>query len=190
MPMEFYDVIKTRRSIRKFSQREISDDVIIRLIDAARFAPSAANAQPVRFAVINNERCKEIFPLTRWAKLLGEKGTPKAGEEPTAYIFVMTDEEISFNDEADASLAIENIVLAAWCEGIGSCILGSIDRKRIAEIINMPEDWVLNYAVALGYPAQESVGEDCCGDVKYYMDDEGIVHVPKRTVEEITKFVK
>lgn len=185
--MEFYEVLKTRRSIRKFLQTEISDAVLLKLIDAARFAPSAANAQPLKYAVVRGEKCKDIFPLTKWAKLLGEKGTPQNGEEPVAYIFVMTQKN-SYNKEADASLAIENIVLAAWHDGIGSCILGSIDRPKISNIISSPEDYDINYAVALGYPMQKSFAEDETDGVEYYMTENGDVHVPKRKIEDIVYF--
>ncbi len=185
------EALKTRRSIRKFTQEQISDDIMTSLIDVARYAPAAANIQPLKFAVINTkEVCDKIFPLTKWAKLLGEKGTPRSGEEPTAYIIVMTDKNTRFNLEADAALAIENIVISAWDKGIGSCILGSIDREKIAEIISMPENLEINYAVALGYPMQESYAEDANGNVAYYMDDEGTVRVPKRAVSEIMWRVK
>lgn len=185
--MEFYDVLKTRRSIRKFAQTKISDGLLLKLIEAARFAPSAANIQPLKYALVRGNKCDDVFPLTKWAKLLGEKGTPQTGEEPTAYIFVMTHKN-SYNKEADASLAIENIVLSAWYEGIGSCILGSIDRTKIAQIISMPEDYEINYAIALGYPMQTSIAENENNGVEYYMDDNGTVHVPKRNVEDIMYF--
>ncbi|MBP3348987.1 MAG: nitroreductase family protein [Clostridia bacterium] len=186
--MELYEVLKTRRSIRKFTQEKISDELLAKLVDVARYAPAAANVQPLKYAVVRGEMTKDIFPLTRWAKLLGERGTPQPGEEPTAYIFVMTDTKNSYNKEADASLAIENIVLAAWYEGIGSCILGSIDKPKIARLINMPQGYEINYAIALGYPAQESLAEEEQNGVAYYMDDEGVVHVPKRKLCDVMYF--
>ena len=187
--MEFYEVIKTRRSIRKFEQTQIPDEMLKKLVDTARYAPAAANVQPLKYAIVRGEWAKEIFPLTRWAKLLGERGTPKVHEAPVAYVFVMTDTKNSYNKEADASLAIENIVLAAWYEGIGSCILGSIDKPKISKIINLPEGYEINYAVALGYPAQTSVAEEEENGVAYYMDDEDVVHVPKRKLQDISYFV-
>lgn len=187
--MEFYEVLKTRRSIRKFEQTQISDEMLLKLVDIARYAPVAANVQPLKYAIVRGDKANEIFPLTRWAKLLGERGTPKAHEAPVAYIFVMTDTNNSYNKEADASLAIENIVLAAWYEGIGSCILGSIDKPKISKIINLPEGYEINYAVALGYPAQTSVAEEEENGVAYYMDDEDVVHVPKRKLRDISYFV-
>lgn len=79
-------------------------------------------------------------------------------------------------------------MLSAWYEGIGSCILGSIDRPKIAQIISMPDDYEINYAVALGYPKQESMAEDESNGVEYYMDENGTVHVPKRNVKDIMYF--
>lgn len=189
--MEIYDIIKTRRSIRKFTSEQIPESELLRLVELARYAPAAANVQPLKLAVISGQAmCDKIFPHTKWAKLLGERGVPQKGEEPTAYIAVMSDVSKRLNTEADAAFAIQNIVLAAWADGIGSCILGAIDRKKIAEIINMPEGCEINYLIALGYPAQSSIAEDACDDVAYYMDDNGTVHVPKRKLEDIMYIVK
>lgn len=189
--MELFDLIKTRRSIRKFSTEPITESELEQLVELARYAPAAANVQPLKYAVINEKAvCNKIFPHTRWAKLLGERGTPKNGEEPTAYIAVMTSIKERLNTEADAAFAIQNIVLAAWAKGIGSCILGAIDRQKIAEIINMPNGYEITYIVALGYPAQSSIAEDACDSVAYYMDDNGTVHVPKRKLEDIMYTVK
>lgn len=189
--MDIIENIKTRRSIRKFDGKKISTETLESLVDAARYAPAAANIQPLKYAVVNSEAmCRKIFPHTHWAKLLGTRGTPQNGEEPTAYIIVMKNAEKSMNVEADAAFAIENIVLGAWSMGIGSCILGAIDRKAIAEIINMPSGYEINYAVALGYPKQESVAEDAESSVEYYMDDNGVVHVPKRKISEIMYIVE
>lgn len=189
--MEIYDIIKTRRSIRKFSRKPVPESELARLVDFARYAPAAANVQPLKYAVVSgHSACGKIFPHTRWAKLLGKRGTPAEGEEPTAYIVVMSDVQKRLNCEADAAFAIENIVLAAWAMGIGSCILGSIDRDEIASIINMPAGCEINYVVALGYPSQESVAEDASESVAYYMDDNGTVHVPKRKLEDVMYSVK
>ena len=188
--MEFSEVLKTRRSIRKFTQQQIPDGELAELVDFARYAPAAANIQPLKYAVVNGKNaCAKIFPHTKWAKLLAERGTPAPGEEPTAYIIVMSDIHKRMNSEADVAFAIENIVLAAWEKGIGSCILGSINREQIAQIINLPDGYEINYAVALGYPKQQSFAEEAAQSVAYYMDDNGDVHVPKRKLDEIMYFV-
>lgn len=184
--MDINEVLKTRRSIRKFDGRPISDEILYELVDIARYAPAAANIQPLKFAVVNSKAvCDKIFPYTKWAKLLGEKGTPAKGEEPVAYIIVMSDVQKRMYKETDASFAIDYIVVSAWAKGIGTCILGAIDKNEIAKIIKMPEGYEINYAVALGWPAQESAAEDANGSVAYYMDESGKVHVPKRTIDEI-----
>lgn len=189
--MDIYEIMKTRRSIRKFRNEMISDELLFKIVDAARYAPAAANIQPLKFALVNSKQvCDKIFPHTKWAKLLGERGTPAKGEEPVAYVIVMSDKQKRMNVEADASLAIENIVLAAWSEGIGSCILGAINRDEIAKIILAPDGYEINYAVALGYPQQKSVAEDADDNVRYYLDDNDTVHVPKRRLDDVMYIVK
>ena len=189
--MNVIENIKTRRSIRKFDGRNIELSLLKQIVDTARYAPAAANIQPLMFAVVNTkEKCNEIFPHTHWAKLLGERGTPKNGEEPTAYIIVMSNKEKRMNMEADAAFAVENMVLAAWNMGIGSCILGAINKAEIGKIVNIPQNYEINYAVALGYPAQQSVAEDAEDSVAYYMDDDDKVHVPKRKLDDVMYIVR
>ncbi len=185
------EAILTRRSIRKFEQKPLERSLLKEIVNAGRLAPQAANVQPLKFAVADTKKvCARIFPSTKWAKLLGEKGQPKSGEEPVAYIMVLQNTKQKLNQEADAAFAIENMVLYAWENGVASCILGAIDREAIAKAINMPEGYELVYAVAFGYPMQESSFEDAEDSVKYYMDAEGRVHVPKRKLEDVMYFAE
>ena len=76
-------------------------------------------------------------------------------------------------------------------QGIGSCWLGSIKREKIADILSVPDSYYVQYVVALGYPGEKPIAEDCSGEsTKYYLDDGDVLHVPKRALKKITHINK
>ena len=85
----------------------------------------------------------------------------------------------------DVSLATENIVLAAEAENIGSCILCNIDREKIRSVLKIPLSLNIDSLIALGYKAEYPVIEDLKDSVKYWRDEEMVLHVPKRKLENI-----
>lgn len=184
--MEVLKAIKERRSIRKFSQKSIDEEKLLNLVDAARLAAFPANVQPLKFGIVSDrELCEKIFPHTKWAGYLKD-GTPKEGERPVAYIAVWGDTDIKQSFEVEAGAAVTNILLAAYEMGIATCWIGALDRKALESVFGVCEKYSLLYLVALGYPAQESRTVDIKdGDVKYFMGDDDILRVPKRTMEEI-----
>ena len=92
--MSIYELILKRRTIRKFENKPVEEEKIIKMINAARHAPSAANLQPLKFiAVVTSDLCDKVFPLTKYGGYLKD-GTPKEGEKPMAYIVVLVDKTI------------------------------------------------------------------------------------------------
>jgi hypothetical protein len=85
----------------------------------------------------------------------------------------------------DAGAAIENLLLAAWEKGLGGCWIASIDRDRLRTILNVPEHLDIDSVISLGYPAEQPVGEEMTDSVKYYLDDDDTLHVPKRRLADI-----
>ena len=184
--MNVYDLIMTRRTIRKFRQEPIARDLMVKLIDAARMAPTGANRQPLSFAIITDkELCGKIFPFTGWARYLNGTYTPSESERPTAYIAIFTGMENKDSSETDAGSAIENILLLAHAEGLGCCWLGSINREKIMELLGSPKDKHLLYLVALGYPAESPVAAPFDNDIKYYLDEKKVLHVPKKSFKDV-----
>ncbi len=184
--MEIYEAIKKRRSIRKFEQKAVPTEIIEKLIDCGRLSASAANLQPIKYAIINEKADVDaIFPLTKWAGYL-ENGAPTEDEAPTAYIAVIGDGEISKTIlENEAGLVMSTIALAAVSEGLGSCILGAIDRDKINEFLKLSGELRVLYLIALGYPTQKSEAVDMKeNQFKYYLDGNEL-RVPKRTLDEI-----
>ena len=184
--MNVYEAIMNRRTIRKFTQEPIKQDDLIKLIDCARMAAYPANLQPLKFKIVNDkETLDEIFPHTKWAAMLSD-GTPKENERPTAYIAIIGDTDIKKSFEVEAGAAATNIMLAALEMGIASCWLGAINRDEIKQALGLGEKYELPYIIALGYPAQKSKAvESSDGSTKYFMGDDEVLNVPKRSLDEI-----
>ncbi len=185
--METMEAIRKRRTVRRFLQEPIPFDILKELVDAARMAPSGGNLQPWEFLVIDDQKLLEpVFSTLAWAAYLGPEGKPKEGEKPVAYIIILNNRKMkSFTPQADFGAAIENILIAAFDKGIGSCWIGSIQREKLAEILNIPIDYSIEYVVALGYPLEQAIAEPETGSLKYWRDSQGIHHVPKRRIEDV-----
>ena len=185
--MSAYDVILSRRTIRKFKQEKIDKKILSKLVNAARYAPSGANMQPAKYIITDDaDKVSKIFIQLKWAGYIAPDGDPKDGEEPVAYIIVLVDTRIRKSGyELDIGAAIQNILLAAEEEGIGTCWIGSINRDEVRKILNIEESFLINSVIALGYKDEISVAEDANGSIKYYKDEKGILHVPKRKLEDI-----
>jgi nitroreductase len=183
-----YKTIISRRTIRKFKQKSIPRAVLKKLINAARLAPSAANLQPLRFITITDKDiCAKVFVHLRWAGYIAPLGKPKPDKRPVAYIAVLLNKiKTQLRYAAyDAGAAVENILLAAWEQGIGCCWMQAIDRIKIKEILNISRDFKLDSIIALGYRDESPVVEEFRGSVKYWKDKQDTLHVPKRNIREI-----
>jgi len=161
-------------------------DLLRKLVNAARLAPSAANLQPLEyFIVTDKELCSKIFETIGWAGYITSKWAPGVEERPTTYIIILVKDTDNKYYMRDVGLASENILLAAEEEGVGSCILCNIDRDKISEILKIPKALHVDSAIALGYKAEHPVVEDFKDSVKYWRDKNKVLHVPKRRLEDI-----
>ena len=189
--MEFSEVLK-RRTIRLFRQEAVPEEAIVKMIDAARKASCASNKQRLRYiAVRSRDLTDAILPHTAYAGLVQPRRNPEKGKTaPAAFLAVCCTEVPSAHLYADAGAAIQSIEFAAWEEGIGCCWLGSFRKETVAEILGLPDAEKLIYLVALGYPAEDPLEEEVSaqGDVKYYLDEENRLHVPKYSVDAILQF--
>jgi len=183
------DLIKANRSFRRFYQeRPVEESVLRELVGLARFSPSGANLQPLKFILsADPEQNARIYPTLAWAGYLRDWPGPEEGERPSAYIILLGDTQISKQFGCDHGIAAQSILLGAVEKGLGGCMIGSIERKRLREILAIPERYEILLVIALGYPKEKVVLEDVGpdGDIKYYRDSEGVHHVPKRTLDEL-----
>ena len=184
-----YEKIISRRTIRRYELRAVSKEILIKCVDAARLSPSAANRQPLKYVIVDDEALLEkVFITLRWAGYL--PNYPISSEEMSrAYIVILLDKNISSRADYDVGIAAMSISMVAFDEGISSCILASADRERLRNILRIPESLDIMLVVAIGYSAEKSVVEKVKNDdIRYWLDDEGVLHVPKRELESIVKW--
>ena len=186
--MDMMEFLRSRRTYRRFAQRAVPHKILTEAVDAARMASCGANRQTVRYIVVESaDAVAAVQPLVHWAAYLPpEQGTPKADDLPTAFIAVLQDDNLPGASDVDVGLALGSLTAAAWAHGVGSCIMGAIDRPALKELLALPEGVRLCYMVALGYPTHEShLVEMQDGSVKYYLDADRNYCVPKRGMDEV-----
>jgi len=183
-----YMKIKSRRTIRKYLQTAVPEEVLLKCVEAAIFSPSGGNLQPLRYVIVNDAKLlKQVFSTLSWAVYLPDYG-PTEEEMPRAYIVLLLDKN-GRTPTHDASIASMSISMVAYDEGLGSCILASVDRKKLKKVLNVPESLDVALVVALGYPAENPVVEPVSdGNIKYWLDKNGVLHVPKRDIKDIVRW--
>lgn len=185
--MNIDEIIKSRRSIRRFKQDPIDESILIDLVDCGRLAPSGGNSQPLEYVIVTNaEQCEKIFDSTSWAAYIAPSGTPPEGYRPVAYIIILVNTRIKEERyEFDIGAAAQNILLAAAAKGIASCWIRNLNHKELKRNLELPEHVLPDSVIALGYPAEESRIEPVVESIKYWKDQDGTMHVPKRALETI-----
>lgn len=154
--MEVYRAIHGRSSVRSYQDRDVSEEIVTRLLEAACQAPSAGNLQPWRFWVIRDGKLKEDLVAAARAQRF-------VGTAPIV-LAVGADTEIArryYGERGenlyclqDTAAAIENILLAAVAEGLGACWVGAFDDKAAAKALRMPPAVRAVALIPLGYPEQ------------------------------------
>ncbi|MBS7611205.1 nitroreductase family protein [Candidatus Bathyarchaeota archaeon] len=157
--MDFYEVIRTRRSIRSYKPDPIPEDVLTRVLEAARIAPSGSNRQPWKFIVVKNEELKRKLAVACYGQMF-------IGEAPI--VIVACGYNIHWNRGeymgdlsmlVDVSIAFTHLILAARAEGLGTCWIGSFSNEKVKEILGIPKDVNVVAITPLGYPRDEDFGE-------------------------------
>lgn len=157
----FLELAQARQSDRSFQpERKIDREVLERIIEAGRIAPSACNGQPWHFTVVTDD---ELLP--QLARATSSLGMNKFVKDASALVLI-THESTNITSKLgcgikdkdfpmmDLGIASAYITLAAEDEGIGSCILGWFDEKKIKQLTGIPEKKRLMLIVALGYAAK------------------------------------
>jgi len=184
--MNIYEMIIKRRTIRRFQRKKVPYEVLEKCVNAARLAPSAANLQPCEYMIVDEESLlNEVFGTLQWAGYISD-GSPPAPQRPTAYIIVLINQEVKTKAfEHDVGMAVENIILTALEEGVGSCCFGAVEREELGKRLNIPRKYIIDLVIALGYPNESPVLEPFENSVKYWKDKKGLLHVPKRKLKDI-----
>lgn len=191
--MNLENLLEWRRSYRKFDENKlISKDDIGEILNSIKFASCANNRQYLRFiSVENKDKVLEIFDNTKWAASLPKNmGRPKEGERPVYFIAILSDDDkkLRFNG-IDEGLVISNLTLVAAEKGIGSCIIGSVNDKKMREILNYEDNYSCEVVIAFGYPKVKSTIKeiDLEEDQSYYLDEDGNYLVPKYKINDIVR---
>ena len=154
--MDVFEAIRGRRSIRSFRPEDVPDELVEKLIDCARWAPSAGNLQPWEFVVVRD-------PQTKKALARAALGQHFIAEAPVV-IVVCADQKrsgwgygkrgIQLYCLQDTAAATQNMLLAAHALGLGACWVGAFDEENVASILRLPEGIRPVAVVPVGYPAE------------------------------------
>ncbi len=183
------DLILKNRSYRRFYQEEaVEVETLRELVDLARLSASGANLQPLKYILSCSPQTNAaIFPLLGWAGYLKEWPGPVEGERPAAYIILLGDTTIKKAFGVDPGIAAQSMLLGATEKGLGGCMIATVQKDKLRELLNIPPQYEIELVLALGKPREvvqvEPLGPE--GDIKYYRDAEQVHHVPKRTLDEI-----
>jgi len=155
--MDIFESITSRRSIRKYISKPVEDEKVLKMIDAAHWAPSAGNLQEWQFIVVRDQGRK--LQLSEAA--LGQYWIAQA----SVVIVVCTrDEKVTriYGNEGkkrfvylDAGMAIQNMLLTASSMGLGACCVGSFDYAAVGRILKIPDGITIHAVIPIGYPAEK-----------------------------------
>ena len=182
------DLIRKNRSYRRFNEsNRLSQNLLESLIDLARLSPSARNQQALKFKIITEQNdCDLLFPSLAWAGYIPEWIGPDVGERPAAYIIILGDMHLGKSFSEDLGIAAQSIMLGAVSAEYGGCMIGSINREKVRQDFALREHFDILMVLALGKPVEKVLIEHIKeGDIKYWRDDEGVHHVPKRDLTEL-----
>ena len=182
------NLILKNRSYRRFDQSvPMPMELLREMVEAARLSGSAKNNQPLRYMLfIDPAECARIFPTLAWAGYLKDWPGPEEGERPTAYIIQLGDLEITDDWWCDDGIAAQSMLLTAVEQGFGGCIIGSVQREKLRSILSIPDRYKIIQVFALGKPAEEVVIDEVSNDdIKYWRDEQGVHHVPKRSLDDL-----
>ena len=183
------ELVLKNRTYRRFEEsHKIEKSFLKELIELARFSPSAANLQPLKFLLsCTPEKNNRIFPHLAWAGYLKNWKGPEPGERPSAYIIILNDTRISKRPDCDHGIVVQSMLLGAVEKGLGGCIFGAVQRQKLSQEFKLPVHLEILLVLALGKPREAVILEDAetGKNIKYWRDAEQRHHVPKRTLDEI-----
>lgn len=147
--MDVLTAIKERRSVRRYQNRQVEEEKLELILEAARLAPSARNLQNWRFLVVRDaELRKQIADIAQ---------QPFVGTAPAIIVGVSTDPDRVMSCEVpayavDVTIAMTNITLQAVSLGLGTCWIGAFKQAELKELLNVPAEYKAVLVMPLGYP--------------------------------------
>ena len=187
------NLILKNRSYRRFYQsRPVPEEQVREWIDLARNSASAGNSQPLKYIISAEASINvKIFETLAWAGYLSDWAGPEDGERPSAYIIMLHDTLVRNKYLCDDGIAAQSILLGAVESGFGGCIIHSVNRIKLRDLLKLQDHLEIIQVIALGRPKETVVLEKMCNDdVKYWRDENQVHHVPKRSLDEIILKIK
>lgn len=189
MFMTIDELIRDNRSVRRFKEHAaVARSTLLELVELARLSASAANLQPLKYLLSTEPtRNASIFPHLAWAGYLADWNGPEEGERPAAYIVILGDTTIAGDFHCDHGIAAQSMLLGAVERGLRGCIVASVRREQLRAALSIPDHLEILLVIALGEPAEQVVVETAGADrdIRYWRDDDGVHHVPKRPRGEL-----
>ncbi|MFC1479856.1 nitroreductase family protein [Candidatus Omnitrophota bacterium] len=168
----FLQLVKSRRSIRKYDKRLINREDLESCVEAARYAPSACNSQPWKFIIIDDPLKKKLVTQNVFS---GSYKMNTFARTASAFIAIISEKtklpawiggKLRNTDfkRIDIGIASEHIVLQAEDLGIGTCILGWFNERKLKKILSVPRAKKIDLIIALGYPTQQELPKKALKD--------------------------
>jgi nitroreductase len=147
--LSLVETILSRRSIRHYEKKEIPDGELNRILEAGRQAPSAANRQPFRLIVITDDGIKKELSKGLFNRFIKNSAFTIVGCANTSDILTGRWAIV------DTTIALQNMVIAAWSMDIGSCWIGDFKEDKVKQILEIPDKWKVVAPVSFGYPSEQ-----------------------------------
>jgi len=154
-------LLLTRRSVRRFTGETVPDNIMERIIDISRFAPTSRNSQSYYFKIIDDRETLERLAGTR-----GKSSAP-IGRAPLA-VAIAADPAVSKRHVQDGCIGAYHFILAAWYYGLGTCWIAAMDRDDVKEWLDIPNEHYIATVTPVGYPAEWPMAAPERKDLEWY----------------------
>ena len=149
--MSVYDIVRSRLTVREFTDDPVSDEVVDKLLRAAQWAPSSRNLQPWHFIVVRDkETLRQIGGIASSGRFVADA--------PMAIVIAMDNAD---RPDLDTGRALQQMELVGWEEGLGTCFVGlrvAEQNRQVKELLGIPESMELVTVLPFGYRADDSRG--------------------------------
>lgn len=146
--LDVKEAIETRKSVRAYQPDPVPEDALKRILEAGRLAPSAVNRQPWHFVVVREQKTRtELSKTAIYGRFIKEApvAVVACGDTKASPRWYMV----------DVAIALEQMVLMATAEGIGTCWIGSMNKNQVRNVLSIPERWDVVAIITMGYPREK-----------------------------------
>ena len=150
--MELKEVIKNRKSIREYEDRPIPEDKLLRVLEAARMAPSGANSQEYKFVVVRDAKIRQKLAQAAEGQTFVAQAPVVIAAVSTLPAMIMICGVPAY--AVDLAIAVDHITLAAVDEGLGTCWIGAFSQDAPRKILHIPSKYQIVALLPLGFPKE------------------------------------